>query len=161
MVILLIFFVFFAILCCYAYYFYNYYKISFSDFILKIVRKFFRIFFKTNIIKKPLGPLSEYVKTVNSVDTENDNAVLLNIPTSDGYSQAVHPDVIYNPDGFGVDKKCFWMVCTPYPNQDDRYENPELFQSDDGYFWQVPKNVNNPVSHTYQRLPGLYAFHQH
>tara|TARA_B100001179_G_C18545944_1_gene383813 strand:- start:421 stop:1200 length:780 start_codon:yes stop_codon:yes gene_type:complete len=37
------------------------------------------------------------------------------------------------------------MVCTPYPNQDDRYENPEIFSSIDGFFWHSPQKNVNPI----------------
>ncbi len=71
--------------------------------------------------------------------------VLLNLETSDGSGQAVHPDVVHIPGGFGQKKWPYWMVCTPYPNGDERFENPEIFVSYDGIQWSIPDGARNPV----------------
>lgn len=70
---------------------------------------------------------------------------LLNLETSDGSGQVTHPDVVYIPEGFGEKKWTYWMVCTPYPDRDARYENPELFVSFDGINWTVPPGLKNPL----------------
>ncbi len=71
--------------------------------------------------------------------------VLLNLETSDGSGQACHPDVAYIPAGFGTERWTYWMVCTPYPNRDAQFENPELFASFDGVNWIIPAGVINPI----------------
>lgn len=71
--------------------------------------------------------------------------VLLNLETSDGSGQAVHPDVVYIPEGFGQKKWTYWMVCTPYPNGDEHFENPEIFVSYDGISWSIPNGARNPI----------------
>jgi hypothetical protein len=71
--------------------------------------------------------------------------ILLNLDTSEGSGQACHPDVAYISDGFGDQKWTYWMACTPYPNGNARYENPELFASHDGLNWVVPPGLTNPL----------------
>lgn len=63
----------------------------------------------------------------------------LNLISYVGNNQIVHPKVLYFPDKFGGHK--FWMAYTPYPFANDRYENPCVAYSDDGYEWtNIPGN---------------------
>lgn len=56
-------------------------------------------------------------------------------------TQNVHPKVLYFADGFSGHK--FWMAYTPFPWYIDRYENPCIAYSDDGYAWT---NIeSNPI----------------
>lgn len=71
--------------------------------------------------------------------------VVLNLPTSDGTGQACHPDVLFLPKGFGPCNWRYWMVCTPYAYSYEANENPELFASHDGVFWEIPPGVKNPL----------------
>lgn len=71
--------------------------------------------------------------------------ILLNLQTSDGSGQACHPDVLYVPEGFGLKRWRYWMVCTPYPYGNSFFENPELFVSYDGLTWTVPDGLHNPL----------------
>jgi hypothetical protein len=71
--------------------------------------------------------------------------VLLNLETSEGSGQAAHPDVVHIPEGFGLKNWTYWMVCTPYPYAQSKFENPEIFVSYDGIFWMVPDGVDNPL----------------
>ena len=50
-----------------------------------------------------------------------------------GNDQNVHPKVLYFADGFGGHK--YWMAYTPYPLSYDKFENPCIAYSDDGYNW--------------------------
>lgn len=50
-----------------------------------------------------------------------------------GNTQNVHPKVLYFQNGFSGHK--YWMAYTPYPNSNDRYENPCIAYSDDGFNW--------------------------
>jgi hypothetical protein len=70
-------------------------------------------------------------------------ALLLHIPTSDGSGQACHPSIAYSPSGIGGFR--YWMANTPYSGNSHKLENPELFASHDGLFWQIPPGLNNPV----------------
>jgi hypothetical protein len=71
--------------------------------------------------------------------------VLLNLETYEGSGQACHPDVVYIAGGFGSKKWPYWMVCTPYPYLESRFENPELYASYDGLTWSIPDGVQNPL----------------
>lgn len=50
-----------------------------------------------------------------------------------GNNQIVHPKVLYFPNKFGNRK--YWMAYTPYPFANDKYENPCVAYSSDGYNW--------------------------
>lgn len=68
----------------------------------------------------------------------------LTIPTYDGSGQAVHPDMIYFPNGWHGHK--YWMAFTPYPYLDNTKENPSIVVSNDGKTnWVVPYGVTNPI----------------
>jgi len=57
-----------------------------------------------------------------------------------GASGAVHPDVIYFPEG--KDGYKYWMVYTPYPPESK--ENPSIVRSNDGITWTAV-GISNPV----------------
>lgn len=67
----------------------------------------------------------------------------LTIPTYDGSGQAVHPSVI----DFGTTWNGwrYWMAMTPFPGSNDRYEDPSIVVSQNGYYWQVPDGLTNPL----------------
>ena len=67
----------------------------------------------------------------------------LSIPDPYEYSQFIHPDVIYNPNGIFGHK--YWMFITPYAWSDDELENACLYYSDDGISWCTPPGVTNPI----------------
>lgn len=67
----------------------------------------------------------------------------LNIPTYDKSNEAVHPKVLYFPNGFGGWK--YWMAYTPYPKGDDLFENPSIACSNDGISWTTPRGLSNPL----------------
>jgi hypothetical protein len=52
---------------------------------------------------------------------------------------------LHIPEGFGAGKWPYWMVCTPYPYWNSRFENPEIFASCDGLAWVVPEGLQNPI----------------
>jgi hypothetical protein len=55
--------------------------------------------------------------------------------------QAVHPDVLYVPEGWNGYQ--YWLSVSPFPNQKAQYEDPHIFASNDGINWVEPGN--NPV----------------
>ncbi len=67
----------------------------------------------------------------------------LRIPTYEGSGQAVHPDVVYFPEGWNGYR--YWMAITPYPDSDDHFENPSILVSNNGISWQVPPGLDNPL----------------
>lgn len=67
----------------------------------------------------------------------------LNINTYDGSNQAVHPDIVYNPGGIFNHK--YWLAFTPYPYENDKFENPCILVSEDGINFVKPKGAKNPL----------------
>lgn len=66
------------------------------------------------------------------------------VPTPDGYGQTVHPDVIdFGPAGWNGHR--YWMGITPFRGGDPRTENPCVLVSADGYNWEVPAGLTNPL----------------
>lgn len=79
--------------------------------------------------------------TDDLVAAGDDGWHVLDLATYEGSGQATHPDVAPG----GPRMRWFWMAVTPYPNSEVAKENPSLFQSHNGRFWRVPKNLTNPV----------------
>jgi hypothetical protein len=68
----------------------------------------------------------------------------LTTPTYEGSGQVVHPDVVRFPEAWNGYP--YWMVMTPYPRGNDRYENPSVLASNDGTNWEVPPGLQNPLA---------------
>lgn len=68
------------------------------------------------------------------------NDTVLKFETFDGSGQLVHPDILFvnnNSD------KAFYLVATPYPNFDNKNENPSIYKSLDGInFFEPVKSIN-------------------
>jgi uncharacterized protein YjdB len=71
-------------------------------------------------------------------------ATELEIRTYEGSGQVVHPDVVRVSRPWHGRR--FWMALTPYPNGNERYENPSIYASDDGENWSVPLGLTNPLA---------------
>ncbi|MHB1544408.1 MAG: hypothetical protein ACYCS1_09385 [Gammaproteobacteria bacterium] len=67
----------------------------------------------------------------------------LNIGSELGHVQHVHPDVVHIPGGFQGYQ--YWMVFNPYPRAQDRWENPVIRVSHDGYSWERFHNLPDPL----------------
>lgn len=67
----------------------------------------------------------------------------LNLPTHEGSGQATHPSVLYFENGWNGWK--YWMAMTPYPASDEGAEDPNVVVSNDGFTWQVPDGLTNPI----------------
>lgn len=67
-----------------------------------------------------------------------------NIPTYDGSNQSTHPSVVrFEAPWHGYR---YWMAMTPYPHNNDGFEDPSILASNDGKSWVVPKGVANPLT---------------
>jgi hypothetical protein len=77
---------------------------------------------------------------VGAPDPLSDVAAIrrLTIPTYDGSGQAVHPDLLREPDRL-------LMAITPYPYSDDLFENPSLIVTTDGTRFSEPSDGLNPL----------------
>jgi len=93
---------------------------------------------------EPPSPLMEgtYAR-VEGEAVPTHRPLLLNLSTYDGSGQCVHPDVVFLAQGFGARRSRYWMAMTPYPYAQDRFENPSVYESDDGLNWHA--SGNNPV----------------
>lgn len=74
-------------------------------------------------------------------DLPYDTPVLLRIPTYDGSGQAVHPDIVRMKEP----EPLFVMAMTPYPFDDDYFENPSIVVSRDGLRFYEEKEGVNPL----------------
>lgn len=57
---------------------------------------------------------------------------------------AVHPSVVYRPEGWNG--YAYWMAFTPYLNSNNQIENPSIVVSHDGETWVVPPGGSNPIA---------------
>lgn len=64
--------------------------------------------------------------------------------TYDGSGQTTHPSILYFPNGWKGWE--YWMAITPYPYNNDGYEDPSIYASHDGRKWEVPQGVTNPLA---------------
>lgn len=71
----------------------------------------------------------------------------LSIPTYDGSGQLLHPDIA-DCGVSGFEGYRYWMTATPYPGNDDDYENPSVWASNDLENWVVPDGLVNPIVET-------------
>ena len=86
------------------------------------------------------GSRSPAVSAVPLVNAKNS----LLTPTYDGSGQSVEPDVTVFVSPWHGFK--YWMVYSPYPNGNERDENPSILASNDGVNWQVPSGLVNPLA---------------
>ena len=66
------------------------------------------------------------------------------IPTYEGSNQATHPSVVRFDTPWNGFR--YWMAMTPYPNNDDGFEDPSVLASENGTDWVVPEGVVNPLA---------------
>lgn len=88
---------------------------------------------------------------------------ILSLRTYEGSGQVVHPDVIRVPAG-GIGEGGsnagvapgesaasrvtwgpYWMAITPYPFSREKFENPSIYWSADGFDWVEPRPALNPI----------------
>ena len=74
------------------------------------------------------------------------------LPTPDGTESALHFSALDFGPGESFGGYRFWLGGTPYYNINYQIEDPCLWGSHDGYHWEVPSGLVNPVFPT---PPGL------
>lgn len=82
----------------------------------------------------------------------------LTLASHDGSGSATHPSVIHVPGGWGG--YAYWMAMTPYPNGNERHEDPNILASQDGVTWVVPPGLTNPLDDQ-PGSPGPYNSDTH
>lgn len=69
----------------------------------------------------------------------------LDIQTYDGSNQPTHPKVLYFENGWAGHK--YWLTYSPFPNNNDTYENPCIGYSEDGVSF-ISDGISNPIEDT-------------
>ena len=89
-----------------------------------------------------IKPATLFSKPSNKTILTN-SPLPLDIPTYEGSGQMTHPDILF----FSSPWKGFryWMVGTPYPDENSSYENPSILVSKDAVNWTVPEGLSNPL----------------
>lgn len=65
-------------------------------------------------------------------------------PTDDGTGHSIHPSVLdFGSDGWNGHR--FWMTTTAFFQAEEPRENPHIYHSDDGFTWEWPEGVTNPL----------------
>lgn len=73
------------------------------------------------------------------------------VPTYEGSGSALHPSVVDFRTPWNGWR--FWMAFTPWPS--DAHENPSIVVSQDGFTWQPPAGLTNPI-HPWSGVVGEY-----
>lgn len=68
--------------------------------------------------------------------------VPLNIQTYDGSNKPTHPKVLHFENGWAGHK--YWLTYSPFPNNNNGYENPCIAYSEDGINW-TSDGISNPI----------------
>lgn len=69
--------------------------------------------------------------------------------------EVVHPCFVFQPNGWNGYR--YWAVFTPYPSANSFYENPCIAVSQNGYDWEVPLGLTNPVQEPVADASSYYA----
>lgn len=68
------------------------------------------------------------------------------VPTYDGTGHAFHPSVWDAGAGRTWNGFRYWMAMTPFHGGDEDLENPCVVASQDGFHWEVPRGLVNPLA---------------
>ena len=110
---------------------------------------------KDKIGKSTIGQRMNYYRNkVNSnlnqnyEYTENNHNAPYKLNLNEGKTdiQATHPKVLNFKEKWNGYK--YWLVFSPYPYGNDKYENPHLVASNDLINWEIPKGLKNPIEPT-------------
>lgn len=65
-------------------------------------------------------------------------------PTDDGTGSSMHPSGLdFGEKGWGGHR--YWLATTAFFNAEEPRENPHIYHSDDGFVWEWPEGVTNPL----------------
>lgn len=105
---------------------------------------FFRIYLNISIIN--IDKIKNIIKTNKLRKNISENEKYLEkmkIKTFDGSNGTTHPCIIYFKNGFNGYK--YYMVHTPYDNNNVEFENPSLCVSNDGFNFIKHKDTKDPL----------------
>lgn len=97
------------------------------------------------------GDLIKEVKKISGIETQLESKVskipntqnIISLPYLEGDVQGCHPSVKYFENGWNGFK--YWMAYTPFPDTNEKKENPYVVNSNDGFNWQ-PAHGNTPLA---------------
>jgi hypothetical protein len=95
----------------------------------------------THLINNPANDSIDYSNTI--VESFPETREEIPLTTYDGSGETIHPSVL--DLGSAWNGYRYWMANTPYPGNNDDYENPSIWASNDGVTWVVPAGLTNPV----------------
>lgn len=98
---------------------------------------------KARLDKEYTEVTTQLVQTQTKVLRSTNAEIPLNIKTYDGFNQPTHPSVIYFDNRWNGYK--YWMAYTPFPFNNDFYENPSIAVSHDGVSWEDFPGLENPL----------------
>lgn len=113
-----------------------------------------KLAFKVNIIN--FNKLSNYIKCLIKRRKLTDKELYLKklkVNTFDGSGGFTHPCILYFSDGFNGYK--YWMVYTPYDDNNVELENPCIVVSQDGVNFTKPKGIKDPLLPIIQKSKPL------
>jgi hypothetical protein len=68
--------------------------------------------------------------------------------------ETAHPSLIDFGAGNDWNGYRYWMAHTPYPNASDTHSDPNIVASHDGFLWEVPVGLTNPIDDA----PGVTSY---
>lgn len=105
---------------------------------------------KVEFAKKISSYKNEYIAKFNTtyeyVEQNHNAAYKFELDCQDGSNQAYHPKILNFKEKWNGYK--YWMTYSPYPDGNDKYENPHIMASNDLINWEVPKGLKNPIENT-------------
>ena len=94
-----------------------------------------------------LKELIDINKKIKNVNSELENRIKKPMKyiecTVANETQMTHPSILYFQNKFNG--YTYWMAVTPYPNADDKKENPSIIVSNDLINWVEPSGISNPI----------------
>lgn len=132
------------ILFMYLFIYYKVYSFIFIIIIFLMICFLIKKYIKISIIN--IDKLKNLIKTRKIIKKiSNDECYLkkIKIDTFDGSNGTTHPYVIYFENGFNGYK--YYMVHTPYDNNNVELENPSLVVSNDGINFIKPNGISDPL----------------
>ena len=80
------------------------------------------------------------------VENQHNAVGKLDLVSAYGDNQPYHPKVLNFAEAWHGYK--YWMTYSPFPNGDEKYENPHIRASNDLMNWEIPEGLTNPIEDT-------------
>lgn len=85
----------------------------------------------------------KYNPDMTGIESYHNASNKLNLISAYGDNQGYHPKVLNFKEAWHGYK--YWMTFSPFPNGNEKYENPHIYASNDLINWEVPKGLTNPI----------------